>query len=545
MIGIELNSSKAAAISEFFELFKTPWERFRPGSVYDVIISDQAELDRFEARLVIVIHRDEGSTLEKTRTKCSKPVLLRIRDVTFPIYTGVRKIRSGSQLIKIEKTSDCAGSYFNEGSKTILHLGYDFFEEARYQLAHGQPLDYAGFPTIDIHIANLRSWILAAGVPLVEIPPVANGSKFFACLTHDVDFAGIKHYKFDRTMAGFVYRALVKTAVQYLKGQCSSKMLARNWVAVAELPLIYLGLLRDFWVTFRQYMAIEGGAPSTFFFVPFKDKPGKSENGNAPSIRAVKYNVADLSKEILHLMAEGCEIGVHGIDSWANVEKAKEEIGRIRDLTGHSQLGVRMHWLYFGAESPEKLEKAGYVFDSTCGYNEKIGYRAGTSQVYRPLGATHLLELPMHIMDTALFYPDRMNLALPEGITAIKSFIETASRFGGVLTFNWHDRSVAPERLWDGVYRSALNELQFQGARFLTAGAVVDWFRKRRAVVFNRSSSSGTLKLTGLDINLSDSMVLRIYSPAKRSLLQQSDTSTNTMHKDVLLGEQKEIEIVI
>jgi len=59
-------------------------------------------------------------------------------------------------------------------------------------------------------------------------------------------------------------------------------------LAVVELPLIYMGLLRDFWSTFRQYREIEGRAPSTFFFVPFKNRPGKSEVGTVPFIRAVK-----------------------------------------------------------------------------------------------------------------------------------------------------------------------------------------------------------------------------------------------------------------
>ncbi len=549
MIGIALRLCDATIISEFFELFKTPWERFKPDRVYDVIICDQVESNVHQARLVIVIHRGEGPTFENRATKLHEPILLRSGEACFPVYAGIRKITGGLPLVTVKDTGGCVGSRFDDESKTILHLGFDFFEETCYLLKNGQPLKYAGFPTLDIHIANLRTWILAAGVSLVEIPPVASGSKFFACLTHDVDFAGIKNYKFDRTMAGFVYRALIKSVVQYLKGQYSLKMLAQNWSAAAKLPLVHLGLLRDFWSTFRQYREIEGvTAPSTFFFVPFKDKPGKAEDGSAPSIRAVKYEVATLREEIIQLMAQGCEIGVHGIDSWVDVEKAREEIGKIQELIGRSELGVRMHWLYFGAESPAKLEKAGYAFDSTCGYNEKIGYKAGTSQIYRPPGAKHLVELPMHIMDTALFYPNRMDLTFSEGITAIKSFIEMAARFGGVLTFNWHDRSIAPERLWDGVYRCALNELQLHGARFLTSGAVVDWFRKRRAVVFDQvysNSSSVKVKLTGLHVSPSDGMVLRIYHPSKRLPQGQPSTSSIAVYRDFMLAEQKEVKLLL
>ena len=39
------------------------------------------------------------------------------------------------------------------------------------------------------------------------------------------------------------------------------------------------------------------------------------------------------------------------------------------------------------------------------GYNETVGFRAGTSQVFAPIGTKHLLELPLHIQDTSLLYP--------------------------------------------------------------------------------------------------------------------------------------------
>src|ERR1051325_9075833 len=105
-----------------------------------------------------------------------------------------------------------------------------------------------------------------------------------------------------------------------------------------------------------------------------------------------------------------------------------------------------MHWLYFDAQTPVALEKAGFDYDSTVGYNETIGYRAGTTQVFKPLNANRLLELPLHIMDTALFYSGYMNLSDDQANAAMRPLIENANRFGGVLTTNWHDRSLGPER---------------------------------------------------------------------------------------------------
>lgn len=247
--------------------------------------------------------------------------------------------------------------------------------------------------------------------------------------------------------------------------------------------------------------------------MPFKNRPGRLRHGSAPSIRAVKYDVTALNKEIAYLLAQDCEIGVHGIDSWLDAGQACDEIARIRAITGQSALGVRMHWLYGDAATPARLEQAGYCYDSTCGYNEHIGYRAGTTQVYRPPGANHLLELPLHIMDTALFYPNRMGLALRQGIAAVQPLIAMTQRFGGVLTLNWHDRSIAPERLWGEVYAQILNELHQQNARFMTAGEVVGWFAKRRAIRFWPAADGLDIRLSGQPLTAADGMTLRVYSP--------------------------------
>lgn len=160
------------------------------------------------------------------------------------------------------------------------------------------------------------------------------------------------------------------------------------------------------------------------------------------------------------------------------------ELGEVRRLAGTREIGVRMHWLYFNGESPAALEQAGASYDSTSGYNETVGYRAGTTQAFRPTGANRLLELPLHAMDTALFYPTHLGLSPREARKVLLQLVENADRYGGVLTINWHDRSLAPERQWDSSYRELIEQMKSRGAWFATAGQAVSWFRKRRSVVF-------------------------------------------------------------
>jgi peptidoglycan/xylan/chitin deacetylase (PgdA/CDA1 family) len=286
-------------------------------------------------------------------------------------------------------------------------------------------------------------------------------------------------------MFGFLYRAVFGSLGNLLRGQTRVRNLLTNWAAVLKLPFVHMGLAKDFWRGFDdRYLELEKGLNSTFFVIPFKNDPGKNSHGQAPRFRAARYDAQDIADTIRKIMAAGCEVGLHGIDAWLDSSRGHEELEEIRRLTGVSEIGVRMHWLYYDQQSPVALEQAEAAYDSTIGYNETVGYRAGTTQAYKPLQATRLLELPLHAMDTALFYPVYLGLSPRQATTVLGQLLDRAVQFGGCLTINWHDRSLAPERVWDACYRDLVQHLKSRGAWFSTAGQAVSWFRKRRSVAF-------------------------------------------------------------
>jgi hypothetical protein len=201
-------------------------------------------------------------------------------------------------------------------------------------------------------------------------------------------------------------------------------------------------------------------------------------------LRSSRYEARDIADAIKKIMAAGCEIGVHGVDAWLDCQRGREEVNEIRRLTGVSEVGVRMHWLYYDQASPAALEKSGATYDSTVGYTDTVGYRAGTTQAYKPFETSRMLELPLHVMDTALFYPSYLRLSPREALLVVGPMIDTAIYFGGCLTINWHDRSLFPERLWGECYRDLVEDLKGRGAWFPPATQAVAWFRKRRSAVF-------------------------------------------------------------
>jgi hypothetical protein len=550
MIGVLAKTADHAVVAEFFELFKTPWEFYHADRQYSVVLCDGEKIRGLTAKLVLVYGGREtpfDSEKQIGITARLSNAVLSYQQRRLPIYGNCLTFRSAAtEALLQEETRQPAICEVRTGDRTWVRLGYDLFQEIRQLLTRGQPVKFAGIPTLEIHIALLRDLILGNGLPLVEIPPVPQAASFIACLTHDVDHAGIRNHLGDHTMFGFLYRATAGSLINFLRGRTSLKQLVMNLWAAFRLPFVYLGLAKDFWFQFEHYQEIENGTPSTFFVIPRKDDPGINSEGRSEAKRAAKYDLAEVAPLLRPLHATGHEIGVHGIDAWRDSVKGREERERVAALTGTIETGIRMHWLYFGEQSPVILESAGFSYDSTVGYNETVGYRAGTTQVFKPLETVTLLELPMHIMDTSLFYPSYLNLSPAAAAAAIEPMVKNAVQFGGVLTVNWHDRSIAPERLWDQFYIKLLGNLKRNGARFLTAARTTAWFRMRRSAVFeNVSWEKGMVNIKAAlksEAGL-PGLKIRIHKPRGASKSQPSESESSWI--DVAFDADLETQIAI
>lgn len=496
MIGVFVKAGQEKVAEEFFELFKTPWEFGQPGQTYDVVIVTSGEAPEVRSKVLFSFGTSPqrlDSQLGIVPGRKLATADLRAGGDSIPIYAGlltfspesngVRCLTAGSEIAGILTVADACPE--------VIRLGYDLFEEIAFLLSSGQPLEYAHIPTLDLHIAILREYILRSGIAILEIPPTPAGKEFAVCLTHDIDFVGIRRHRFDHSMWGFVMRATVGGLRNFARRRLSLGNLLRGWLAVASLPLVYAGWVRDFWEPFEWYLRVEEGLPVTYFIIPFKRRAGEKVAGAHASRRATAYDVGDLRQEIPVLQKHGAEIGVHGIDSWHSAEQGRAEVAAIANAATQPAIGIRMHWLLRDQKTPQVLEQAGYAYDSTVGYNDTVGYRAGTSQVFRPLGTKKLLELPLHIQDGALFYPQRLDLTEPAAESRCGSLTKNAARYGGVLTVLWHDRSHGPERFWGGFYARLVAGLKSRGAWFGTGGEVVGWFRQRRTVRFERLEAIG------------------------------------------------------
>ena len=66
MIGVAVHPSERAIVAEFFELFKTPWEFFRSGGQYDVVLCTSDDF-RIEGRQLVVILAGVATPFDTTQ----------------------------------------------------------------------------------------------------------------------------------------------------------------------------------------------------------------------------------------------------------------------------------------------------------------------------------------------------------------------------------------------------------------------------------------------------------------------------------------------
>src|SRR5256714_2102800 len=545
MIAVATNPEHRAAASEFFELFKTAWEFYRSGEEYDAVICCGIIPTDIRAGLILVyasneLSFDQQHQLQVLRQDRSEEIPY-YRRWRLPVYAGLASIiGNGKRHHAIAgKTKYSLATEIKVGEQSFIRIGYDLFAEVRHLLFNGQPARFAQVPVIEIHIAILRDILVEHQIPFEEVPPVPAGYNFIVCLTHDVDHFAIGNHKCDRTMLGFLYRASIGSICELLRGKKSLRQVARNWLAILSLPLIYLRILPDFWSKLERYLELDHA--STFFIVPKKGEAGTTASGARLARRAGRYDLSRLQTSLNEILAHRGEIGVHGIDAWRDTAEARKEREQIQALTHTLEVGVRMHWLFFDSESAGKLDEAGFLYDSTVGYNETVGYRAGTTQAFRPFGTKRLLELPLHVMDTALFYPAHSNLAPKQAMMRVNDMVDDMRQFGGLLMVNWHDRSIAPERLWDESYAELVRKLESAGACFCTAAEAAQWFRRRREVTFGSNGGEAALASSRSEAGLPGLRIRSYHGEQRSQSYAAKDRPTDPSFSEVLLDGAKEV----
>jgi len=159
------------------------------------------------------------------------------------------------------------------------------------------------------------------------------------------------------------------------------------------------------------------------------------------------YDIADprVARVMDWAAAHAVEMGAHpGYDTFANPAELTAEVERIRRAIGEREIGGRQHYLRWSPDTWRHWEQCGLVYDSTLGYADRAGFRAGTCWPYQPWlwnenRPADLLEIPLIVMDQTLISPLYMGLSPDDSVTLVRDLMLKCANVGGVFTLLWHN----------------------------------------------------------------------------------------------------------
>jgi hypothetical protein len=291
------------------------------------------------------------------------------------------------------------------------------------------------------------------------------GSAFALALTHDVDSL--------RARRAFSSRALVKTV---LDGKAKEGVgLVRQALRRRQRRDPYDNLDR-----LCEWEESVGVRSSVYLMA--SDLIGDAD-----------YRVRDVIADpaMTKLRGGQWELGFHpGHRTYVDQTAFKSELDELERALGYRPRGGRQHGLRFAAPYTWRYwEDAGLEYDSTIGFAEHPGFKAGICMPYRPFDILEnrqldIWELPLTLMDCTLDRYRGLSPAL--AAERVDALLATARHHCGVFVLLWHNSYFGAENSpYHGVLSDLVLKARDTGGLVGPASEILDSWRtalvKRRA----------------------------------------------------------------
>ena len=294
-------------------------------------------------------------------------------------------------------------------------------------------------------------------------PPTWFGARFAVALSHDVDVP------WRWTPIG------IRGAAARLKADALARRAGgalREARALAAVPVHKLRRTDPNW-SFESIVQTERrlGAASTFYVLSGNRHPA---DGAAPEVYdRLRPRVVDTLKEL------DAEIGLHPSYLAAkDVSLLAAEKRSLEELAG-PLTGVRFHYLRVDPHGNLRAIRAlGLEHDSTLGFPDAIGFRAGIAQPFRPWDVEadsplDVVEVPLAVMDATLADDRYLGLSAREAQRRLMRLLDWAAENGGGFSILWHpdrfDRWTAAG--WDRLYERVIRAVGERGGVCVSVGA--------------------------------------------------------------------------
>ena len=168
-------------------------------------------------------------------------------------------------------------------------------------------------------------------------------------------------------------------------------------------------------------------------------------SGRSPHDSGYRLTDPRVATVIAWARERNIEMGVHpGYETFRAPEKLREEVERCRTAVEQQHIGGRQHYLRWHPDTWTHWEQCGLAYDSTVGFADHVGFRAGTCVPYFPWlwkqnRRAELLEIPLIVMDRTITSANYMGLTPDQSLITLKNLMRRCQAAGGVLTLLWHN----------------------------------------------------------------------------------------------------------
>ena len=293
-------------------------------------------------------------------------------------------------------------------------------------------------------------------------PPSWGGARFVVALTHDVDSV------WRWTRIG-VRGAAARLKDEVLSGR--ARPAAREATGLALAPLHRLRGTDPNW-RFEQIVAESrrrGASGSTFFVLGGHRDP---HDGPAPdAYERLRPRVVET------LLGAGAEVGLHGTYAAAGDEKLlAEEKARVESL-GPRVVGQRYHYLRVDPHrNLRPLVALGLAYDTSLGFSDAVGFRAGLARPFRPWDFEQerpldLVEVPLAVMDVTLAEPRYLGLSARAAWPRLEALLDAAAANGAAFAILWHPDRFDPATSagWDRLFYRLIDAVRARGGACMSA----------------------------------------------------------------------------
>lgn len=169
-----------------------------------------------------------------------------------------------------------------------------------------------------------------------------------------------------------------------------------------------------------------------------------------------------LIHKLKHLLSEGFDIGLHGsFKSATDGALLKWEKEILERTLGINCKRIRQHWLRYDESITPYLHNEFFQFDSTMGWNDRIGFRSGILSLYRPFDHKNnkpfdYYIVPQVIMDSHIF--DYGSYRREAAIQSVFLLLKQLTNYKNVhISISWHQRVCSKDYNWHHLYENILN----------------------------------------------------------------------------------------